>query len=96
MTSPEWWAKAHATPGELVKPPGTSSDVQFVQTLGTLTYKSHTAVASQFVIPGVGYDLRITLDGELKETQLYRGTLSGIETVKAAYRRDALMAKGWW
>ncbi len=91
------WKGAHGTPpGELPKAPGDTSDVRFVQTLWTLRYKSHTVEAQQHVLPGTGFDLRYLIDGELRETELFKGTDGGTKSALIALaKRDQLLAKGW-
>ena len=92
MTNSEWWAGAHG-PGALPKPPGDTSDVRFVQ---TLRYQSHTVEAQQHVLPGIGFDLRYLIDGELRETELFKGTDGGMKATLAALdTRDELRTKGW-
>jgi len=89
MTNASWWSKAHGTPGGLPEAPGDSSDLQYVQTLGTLTYGKRTARADQYAVPGVGFDLRYFVNDELRETELFKGTDGGRRSNRAGETRRA-------
>jgi hypothetical protein len=66
MTSVEWRANAHTSPGET---PRVVDGVFHVGTIWTLTWKTHTAKAEVWVVPNVGMDLRFFIDGELHSTE---------------------------
>ena len=90
-----WWETAHQAPvGD--DPPGDVSSVTFAAHLWTLTWKTHSATAELYTVRGVGVDLRYTIDGELRATDLFKGVDGGTEaTLQALDKKDELIAKGW-
>ena len=94
MTDPEFWAKAHKTPvGE--SRPGAVTSVTITGHLWTLHYGTHTAKAELYTVPDVGVDLRYTLDGGLRSTELFKGLNSGTKATLATLdKKEELQAKG--
>jgi hypothetical protein len=102
MPDQAWWAQAHGTPGALPKAPGDDSQIKLLNVLWTLTYRGHSCraelwgITSSMAQPSAEwlYDLRYVVDGELRETRLYRGTAAA--GVAAAMDKKAeLLGKGW-
>ena len=61
--------------------------------LWTLQHGERRAQAIAREVPGVGIELVVTIDGELRWAKLYR---SGIGLgMEAAAKRQALLDKGW-
>ena len=47
-------------------------------------------------MPGVGVDLRYTIDGELRATDLFKGVDGGTKaTLQALDKKAELQQKGW-
>jgi len=81
MTDAEWWKGAHGIPATEGLPEA-DSQIKLLTVLWTLTYREHSCRAELWGItasvaqPSAEwlYDIRYSIDGELRETQLYRGT----------------------
>ena len=75
----------------LVLPPKPADTID--RPLWTLQRGARRAQAIAREVPGVGLELRIDIDGELRWSKLYRGGVGvGME---AAAKRTALLEKGW-
>ena len=89
-----WWKTAHQAPvGD--DPPGDVSSVTFAAHLWTPTWKTLMAEAELYTVPGVGVDLRYTIDGELRATDLFKGVDGGTEaTLQALDKRTSCLRRG--
>jgi hypothetical protein len=89
------WKSAHQTPVDKDLPP--SDHTRLIATIWTLSDQTHTCRAELWALRGVpGIDLRYTIDGELRETEFYRGADGGTKaTLRALAKKDELIAKGW-
>jgi len=74
-----------------------SEQTTLLFTLWVLEYRGHTCRAELWALKGVaGFDLRYLIDGELRETMLFRGMDGGAKaTVAAMDKRAELLQKGW-
>ena len=97
MTNSAWWSKAYGTPAGENRRGLESDETLRTHTIWTLIYKSHTAIAELWAIRGLdGFDLRYTIDGQLRATALFKGADGGTRaTLTALDKRDELLVKGW-
>ena len=68
-----------------------------LSTLWTLTFGQHTCRAELWALQGVaGFDLRYSIDGEMRETELFKGVDGGTRATLAALdKKDELRQMGW-
>ena len=102
MTNADWWATADTTPAGDNRPGAESQQIKRLHLLWTLKYGTHVCTAEVWglqpdaAVPtsAWAYDLRYTIDGELRETELYRGVDGGTKaTLMALAKKDAIYAR---
>ena len=95
MTNADWWKTVHQVPAGDNRPGTESQQTTRTATIWTLTWTTHTAVAELWSLKGIaGFDLRYTIDGELREAQLFRGSDGGTKATLAALdKKEELIGK---
>ena len=97
MPDPEFWKAAKARGGSAKTPGPSLTEAEKNQTIWTLTKGAHIITAELWRVPGIdGMDLRYMYDGEMRQTELFRGPMGGAYTVeKSVTKRDELKEDGW-
>jgi hypothetical protein len=87
MTSAHWWARVvHAR---------TQYADLLPQRVWALRKDGHEAAIDLRAVPGVGAELVLTVNGELRRTRLYRSHEQAELSNAIADTRAAFQAKGW-
>jgi hypothetical protein len=87
MTDSQWWSHAHHAPSTRAEP------VTLGQPLWQLVKDGHTAAALVRPIDGVGLELRLEWDGELRVSEVFKGW-DELEAM-AVEKRSELEGRGW-
>lgn len=87
MTNADWWAR--------VVRARTQHDDLLPQRVWILRKSGHEAAIDLRAVPGVGAEIVLTVDGELRRTRLYRAHAQAELSGAIAETGAMLEAKGW-
>ena len=87
MTNAEWWAR-------VVQARTQHADL-LPQRVWTLRKDGHEAAIDLRAVPGIGAEIVLTVDGELRRTRLYRAHEQAELSGAIADTRATFEAKGW-
>jgi hypothetical protein len=88
MTNPAWWAR--------VVQDRTERDDLRLQRVSTLHKGDHAAATDLKAVPGIGVEIVLTVDGELRKTRLFRShEQAELVGAIAETRRDARTQAEW-
>jgi hypothetical protein len=87
MTNADWWAR-------VVQARTHYADL-LPQRMWTLRKDAHEAAIDLRAVPGVGAEIVLTVDGELRRTRLYRAHEQEELSGAIADTRATFEAKGW-
>ena len=88
MTNPAWWAR--------VVQDRTERDDLRLQRVSTLHKGDHAAAIDLKAVPGIGVEIVLTVDGELRKTRLFRShEQAELVGAIAETRRDARTQAEW-
>jgi hypothetical protein len=88
MTNHAWWAR--------VVQDRTERDDLRLQRVSTLHKRDHAAAIDLKAVPGIGVEIVLTVDGELRKTRLFRShEQAELVGAIAETRRDARTQAEW-
>jgi hypothetical protein len=87
VTNADWWLRVRQQRDAVQ--PRQATDVE----LWRLRKGAHIAAAAVRAVAGVGLELRLLYDGELRRSQVYR--LAGALESEAGAKRLELQGRGW-
>ena len=88
MTNADWWATVK-TPGKpKERPPRPSGRVW------TMHYGTHEAALDLRLVPGLGAEIVLSIDNELRRARFYWRT-QALEMLEIASTESRLTTKGW-